>query len=112
MRAKMAPNTELDDVLLYEPSTPEGKLTEANRELARTFEHNQTPVKADGLKPGQELILNEGLNVVEAAGYEIQGEVVVLKEVLDTERAVVTQRADEDRVGIIADPLRQVQLKT
>ena len=68
-------------------------------------------IKAEDIKPGQELILNEGLNVVETAGYEIQGEVVILKEVLDTERAIVTQRADEDRVGIIADPLRQVKLK-
>src|SRR5216683_3622063 len=40
-------------------------------------------IKAETLKPGQELILNEGLNVVEAAGYEIQGEVVILKEQLD-----------------------------
>jgi proteasome-associated ATPase len=68
-------------------------------------------IKSDEIKPGQELVLNEGLNVVETAGYEIQGEVVVLKEQLDEERAVVTQRADEDRVGIIADPLRQVKLK-
>jgi proteasome-associated ATPase len=68
-------------------------------------------IKAEALKPGQELILNEGLNVVEAAGYEIQGEVVILKEQLDEERAVVTLRADEDRVGIIADPLRTLRLK-
>jgi proteasome-associated ATPase len=68
-------------------------------------------IKAEEIKPGQELILNEGLNVVETAGYEIQGEVVILKEVLDAERAIVTQRADEDRVGIIADPLRLVKLK-
>src|SRR5919108_44686 len=39
-------------------------------------------IKVDTLRPGQELILNEGLNVVEAAGYEIQGDVVVLKEQL------------------------------
>ena len=63
-------------------------------------------LKAEALKPGQELILNEGLNVIEAAGYEIQGEVVILKEQLDPERAVVTLRADEEKVGIIADPLR------
>jgi proteasome-associated ATPase len=62
-------------------------------------------------RPGQELLLNEALNVVEGAGYEIQGEVVILKEVLDDERAVVTLRADEDKVGIIADPLRTVRLK-
>ena len=68
-------------------------------------------IKAADIKAGQELILNEGLNVVEMAGYEIQGEVVVLKEVLEDNRAVVTQRADEDKVGIIADPLRTVKLK-
>jgi proteasome-associated ATPase len=68
-------------------------------------------LKPEALKPGQELILNEGLNVVEAAGYEIQGDVVILKEQLDVERAIVTLRADEDRVGIIADPLRPLRLK-
>src|SRR5213083_2293738 len=69
-------------------------------------------IKADTLKPGQELVLNEGLNVVEAAGYEIQGDVVILKEQLDPERALVTLRADEEKVGIIADPLRTLRLKT
>src|SRR2546426_1810367 len=68
-------------------------------------------IKVETLKPGQELILNEGLNVVEVAGYEIQGDVVILKERLDDERAVVTLRADEEKVGIIADPLRALRLK-
>src|SRR2546427_1012024 len=69
-------------------------------------------LKVETLKPGQELVLNEGLIVKEAAGYEIQGDVVILKEQLDPERAVVTLRADEEKVGIIADPLRQARLKT
>ncbi len=68
-------------------------------------------IKPDTLKPGQELVLNEGLNVVEAAGYEIQGDVVILKEMLEEGRAIVTLRADEDKVGIVADPLRSVKLK-
>src|SRR5215468_418144 len=69
-------------------------------------------IKAETIKPGQELVLNEGLNVVETAGYEVQGDVVILKEQLDPERAVVTLRADEEKVGIIADPLRSLRLKT
>src|SRR4029434_6677334 len=69
-------------------------------------------IKPENLKPGQELILHEGLNVREAAGYEIQGEVVILKEQLDAERALVTLRADEEKVGIIAEPLRTLRLKT
>src|ERR1700704_3351131 len=68
-------------------------------------------IKPETLKPGQELVLNEGLNVVEAAGYEIQGDVVILKELLEEGRAIVTLRADEDKVGIVADPLRAVKLK-
>jgi proteasome-associated ATPase len=68
-------------------------------------------IKAETIKPGQELVLNEGLNVVEAAGYEIQGDVVILKEMLEEGRAIVTLRADEDKVGIVADPLRSVKLK-
>src|SRR3989441_8738317 len=69
-------------------------------------------IKPETLKPGQELILNEGLNVIEAAAYEIQGEVVILKEQLDDERALVTLRADEEKVAIIAEPLRTLRLKT
>jgi len=69
-------------------------------------------IKPETIKPGQELVLNEGLNVVELAGYEVQGDVVILKEQLDPERAVVTLRADEEKVGIIADPLRSLRLKT
>ena len=68
-------------------------------------------IKVEAIRPGQELILNEGLNVVETAGYEIQGEVVILKERLDEERALVTQRADEDRVAMVAEPLRGEKLK-
>jgi proteasome-associated ATPase len=68
-------------------------------------------LELQSLRPGQEVILNEGLNVVEAGGYEIQGDVVILKEQLDDERALITLRADEDRVGIIADPLRAHRLK-
>ena len=68
-------------------------------------------INPEGLKPGQELILNEGLNVVDTAGYEIQGEVVILKDMLDEERAMVSLRADEEKVAIIAEPLRSVRLR-
>ena len=35
-------------------------------------------LEVESLRPGQELLLNEALKVVAAAGYEIQGDVVVL----------------------------------
>src|SRR5262249_20303572 len=37
-------------------------------------------LEAESLRPGQEVVLNEGLNVVECGAWEIQGEVVILKE--------------------------------
>ncbi len=67
-------------------------------------------IKAESLQPGQELVLNEALNVIAAAGYEIQGDVVVLKERLDDERAIVTLRADGEKIAVIADPLRSMRL--
>src|SRR5690242_17144916 len=68
-------------------------------------------IKVESLRPGQDLLLNEALNVVATAGYEIQGDVVVLETKLDDDRALVTLRADDQKIGIIADPLRAAPLK-
>ncbi|MEK6576122.1 MAG: proteasome ATPase [Nitrospirota bacterium] len=67
-------------------------------------------LKIDDLKMGQELILNEALNVVEAHGFDKQGEVVRLKDLLGEKRAVISLRTDEDRVGILAEPLLNEKL--
>jgi proteasome-associated ATPase len=77
----------------------------------RKMKVNVHPTVAVGrLRPGQELVLNQGLNVVAAAGYEVHGDIVTLKQRLDAERAVVTLQADAETVAIIADPLRSVRL--
>ncbi|HEY7485922.1 MAG TPA: proteasome ATPase [Streptosporangiaceae bacterium] len=69
-------------------------------------------VEIDELKRGQEVMLNEALNVVEALEFEEQGEVVMLKEVFDDgERALVIARADEERVVKLAEPLRGLSLR-
>jgi len=68
-------------------------------------------INAAALRPGQELVLNDALNVIGAAGYEVQGDVVMVKERLDDERAMVMLRPDGEKVGIIADPLRSTRLK-
>jgi proteasome-associated ATPase len=63
-------------------------------------------IELDELKPGQEVVLNEALNVVIAQGYETIGEVVMLKEILDGgDRALVISHADEERVARLAEPL-------
>tara|TARA_Y100000766_G_scaffold271537_1_gene270518 strand:+ start:1785 stop:3566 length:1782 start_codon:yes stop_codon:yes gene_type:complete len=59
------------------------------------------------LEAGAEVVLNESLNVVMARDPESSGEVVVLKEVLaDGQRALVTGRADEERVVDLGDHLK------
>ena len=59
------------------------------------------------LRRGQEVMLNEALNVVQALDFESIGEVVMLKELFeDGERALVIAHADEERVVRLAEPLQ------
>ncbi|WP_433471898.1 proteasome ATPase [Spirillospora sp. CA-142024] len=79
----------------------------------RKLRVNVSPaVDIDELQRGQEVMLNEALNIVEALKFEEQGEVVMLKELFDDgERALVIAHADEERVVKLAEPLRGVPLR-
>src|SRR5512133_1487312 len=69
-------------------------------------------VAADELRLGQEVLLNEALNVVAALDFEKVGEVVMFKELLeDGERALVIANADEERVVRLAAPLREGHIR-
>ncbi len=69
-------------------------------------------VDLDGLVKGQEVMLNEALNVVAALEFEQVGEVVMFKELLaDGERVLVIANADEERVVRLAEPLRSETLR-
>jgi proteasome-associated ATPase len=69
-------------------------------------------VQLQSLRKGQEVMLNEALNVVAALEFETVGETVMLKEVLaDGERALCIANADEERVVRLADPLREAPLR-
>ncbi len=79
----------------------------------RKLRVNVSPsVDLDTLSKGQEVMLNEALNVVAALEFEEVGEVVMFKEVLaDGERALVIANADEERVVRLAHPLRDITLR-
>jgi proteasome-associated ATPase len=69
-------------------------------------------VDKEALRKGQEVILNEAMNVVTALEFEQTGEVVSLKEILaDGERALVMGNADEERVVRLADPLIGLKIR-
>ena len=74
----------------------------------RKLRVNVSPsVDLDHLTKGQEVMLNEALNVVAALDFEQIGEVVMFKELLaDGDRVLVIANADEERVVRLAEPLR------
>ncbi|MBC9715473.1 proteasome ATPase [Streptomyces sp. TRM66268-LWL] len=79
----------------------------------RKLRVNVSPsVDLDDLRRGQELMLNEALNVVEAMEFESVGDIVTLKEILeDGERALVQGHTDEERVVRLAEPLLDVVIR-
>nr|WP_222109095.1 proteasome ATPase [Streptomyces cupreus] len=79
----------------------------------RKLRVNVSPsVELDDLRRGQEVMLNEALNVVEAMEFERVGDIVTLKEILeDGERALVLGHTDEERVVRLAEPLLDVTIR-
>ena len=70
-------------------------------------------IDLEKIERGAEVVLNESFNVVKVRESEPIGEVVHLKEVLeDGIRAVVTGRADDERVCELADALRGMHLRS
>ncbi|HVB06523.1 MAG TPA: proteasome ATPase [Acidimicrobiales bacterium] len=69
-------------------------------------------IEGEELQRGQEVVLNESLNVVLAREFEHAGEVVTLQELMDDgRRALVVGRADESRVVELAEVLVGVRLR-
>lgn len=59
-------------------------------------------IEPSSIRPGQQVLLNESMNVVAACGYEKVGEVVVVKELLPQGRVLVIAHSDEERVVRLA----------
>src|SRR6476619_2894984 len=74
-------------------------------------------VEVETLRVGQEVMLNEAMNVVEARDFERQGDVVMLQALLETvdgvtPRALVIGHTDEERVVFLADSLTGQPLRS
>jgi proteasome-associated ATPase len=73
--------------------------------------HTHPDIDVEQLQLGQELVLNEAYNVVEVKGFQVQGEVVWIKEILDDDRAIVSLHADEERVVRLTERLARSDLR-
>ncbi len=57
------------------------------------------------LRKGQEVILNEALNIIESRAFDPQGQVVKLKDQLDGARVLIQLHHDEERIVELGEPL-------
>ncbi len=62
-------------------------------------------VASTTLRKGQEVILNEALNIIEARAFDPQGQVVKLKDQLDGTRVLIQLHHDEERIVELGEPL-------
>lgn len=68
-------------------------------------------VETSELRAGQEVMLNEAMNVIAACEFERAGDIVMFKERLDEDRLLVIGRTDEEQVVRLAEPLRDVKIR-
>ncbi len=63
------------------------------------------------LRIGQEVLLNEAFTIIAGLGFERVGEVVTVKEMLGSDRVLVTGRSDEERVVRLSGALQEQRLR-
>ena len=91
--------------IFLEPHDDETADIYANGRKMRVNVSPEIDIKS--IERGKQVILNEAMNIIEVSDFEIQGEVVTLKEIMeDKRRALVLGRTDEERVVELAKPLR------
>ena len=91
---------------LTAPPNPFGTVVRRNEDgtvdvsvAGRKLRVNVDPtVEVKALRIGQEVVLNEGYNVIDTRAYDPVGEVVTVKEVIADDRAIVLGSGDEERV--------------
>jgi proteasome-associated ATPase len=78
----------------------------------RKLRVNMAPsVDIKELEVGQEVLLNEAMNIIEARTFDPTGEVARIREVLGGGRLVVLARGDEERVVELSGPMRDRYLR-
>jgi proteasome-associated ATPase len=83
-------------------------ITSSGRKLRVAAEPN---VDIKELVRGQEVILNEGFNIVDTRAFEPTGEIATVKEAYGDGRIVVLTRGDEERVVALGAPVADTYLR-
>ena len=104
---------------LSAPPNPFGTVAQVNQDgtvdvmtggrKLRVTAHPSIEVKK--LARGQDVLLNEAMNIVDVRQFARAGEVVIVKERLESGRLLVLGRGDEERVVEIAEPLENESLR-
>ena len=71
----------------------------------------QPSIEIKELQRGQQVLVNDSMNIVEVRDFDRQGQVVTVKEILSDDRLLVMAHADEERVVELAGPLQGVFLR-
>ncbi len=72
----------------------------------------QPSIEIKQLQRGQQVLVNDSMNIVEVRDFDRLGQVVSIKEVLGDDRLLVLSQGDEERVVEIAGPLLGAHLRT
>ncbi len=67
--------------------------------------------RSDRLEPGQELLLNDSLQVVAVGRFEDRGELMSIAELLEDGRVLVAGRGDEERIVHLSGRVRDVGVR-
>lgn len=67
--------------------------------------------RQDALEPGQELLLNDALQVVGVGRFEDRGELMTISELLEDGRALVVGRSDEERLVHLSERIREAGVR-
>ena len=71
----------------------------------------QPSIEIKELQRGQQVLVNDSMNIVEVRDFDRQGQVVTIKEILSDDRLLVMAHADEERVVELAGPMQRVFLR-
>jgi len=70
-----------------------------------------TEARSDRLEPGQELLLNDALQVVGVGRFEDRGELMSVAEMLEDGRALVSGRGDDERIVHLSGRVRTLGVR-